>query len=209
MMFKKRRTCDFPPCTAPSHPHTDRYGKNPCDGECDKHGHWETCQSHSSVDHARHAYECPVCRHETWQQQQRNEAEAKRRNDANPPSPYADYVAEYKRQGYGQEAAEALAQKQLRGNPPPPVKHWTAGDIWQEQHQLERKEKIRQGTLAVCPNCRQDVPVSDWIILSHQAPTGRMVSGYDGYESEYKTCPGTGSSAKLSSARQRVRLARS
>jgi hypothetical protein len=199
-MFRKRRKCDFPPCDKPAYPHSDEYNRRPCDGECDRHGHWETCSSHSWVDHSRdRVYKCPVCQYEEAQQFLADEAEAKRRNSSNPPSPYSGYVEEYTRQGYGQEAAEALAEKQLRGNPPPPTMRWFAQDIKKERDQQERQQKIEQGTLAVCPSCRKDVLVSDWIILSHQAWTGKWgpdPSGFRASEAIMGTCPGTGSSVR-------------
>lgn len=205
MFRKKFRKCDWPPCGERSvGGGVDRFSNHRWDGECDKHGHWETCNFHSQEDHSGSqdrtwgvpVFKCPVCRYEEWQEDRADEAEAERRNNSGPPSPYPGYVEEYKREGYGQDAAEALAQKRLRGNPPPPAKHWNAEDIKHERAEQERQKKIQQGILAVCPNCRRDVGVSDGIILSHQVGTGRWETDSFGSEQIMKICPGTGLSAR-------------
>jgi len=203
MMGKLRRhKCDWPPCEERSTPGVDRFSRRRWDGECDKHGHWETCNFHSEEDRSGSGtwgvpvFRCPMCSYEEHQQDLADKAEAERRNNSRPPSPYPAYVKEYKRQGHGQEAAEALAHKRLREDPPLPTKHWDAQDIRRERAEQERQKKIQQGALAVCPSCRKDVRVSEGIVLSHQVGTGVYGADPSGFrargEEIRKTCPGTG-----------------
>lgn len=111
-------------------------------------------------------------------QQAADQAEAARRNGMEPPrSPEESrrrYVSEYRAQGYGQQAAEAMAHRRIREEPALPRGAWTAADIraerWEADRQrqaAERKKNLDAGSLAVCPICKDDVPASQGIVLAH------------------------------------------
>jgi hypothetical protein len=158
-------------------------------GTCERHGKVEACYWHSEY-HLGHSYQCPVCAREEEQQHGADQAEADRRNRQHP-DPRPGYIADYRREGYGQAAAEALANKRHREDPQP--KYWTAGDIAGERHTAERQRKIEARVIAFCPHCRRDAPASDGIILKHTS-TVVEPSGADGPKHAVD-CPGEGTAA--------------
>jgi hypothetical protein len=124
--------------------------------------------------------------------------EAARRNDEEErrvKEAMAQYLAEFRAQGYAEEAAEALARKRLRDEGPSP-RVWLASDIESERQEAKRKRettaaalekereeaelrrKIDAGELARCPGCREYAPVSQGVILAHR--TGSDASPCEG-----------------------------
>jgi hypothetical protein len=108
------------------------------------------------------------------------------------------WIAEFRAQGYDSAAAEALASKRLRENPPklPSRKQWTADDIYSEQRDAERQRKLDAGEFGVCPVCKADVLVSQGIVLKHGSYVNDQVSGTQGYGGGFygwKMCSGEGS----------------
>lgn len=123
------------------------------------------------------------------QARRRNAAEYRRAKEDR-----ARFVTEYLGQGYGQEAADALAAKRvLDENLQQRV--WTAADITQERLVgMRQAEKARQdaerqrtedriqrraavGELARCPDCERYVPASQGVILSHRLGSGESCPG--------------------------------
>lgn len=146
-------------------------------GKCSRHGKWWVCKTHE------YYRDCPICSAEERQrqkaQQVADEAEAVRRNGMEPPrSPEESrlrYVSDYRAQGYGQQAAEAMAHRRIREEPALPPGAWTAADIraerWEAELQkqsAERQKNLDAGSLAVCPICKADVPASQGIVLAHK-----------------------------------------
>lgn len=146
-------------------------------GKCSRHGKWWVCRTHEYYRH------CPICYAEERQreeaQQAADAAEAARRNGMEglrtPEESLRQYLAEYRAQGYEQQAAEAMAQRRIREEPAHPRRAWTADDIraerWDAEQQkmaAERLKKLHEGSLAVCPKCKADVPASQGIVLAHQ-----------------------------------------
>jgi hypothetical protein len=117
-------------------------------------------------------------------------AEADRRNSQHA-DPLPGYIADYRREGYGQAAAEALANKRRREGPQP--KSWTAENILGERHAAEYQRKIDAGVIARCPRCRRDAPASDGIILKHIGEINEPM-GADGPK-DVIDCPGEGMAA--------------
>jgi hypothetical protein len=177
--------CSFPGCREKQT--TTRYDSH-AKGVCPIHGRWVGCYSHEGLvsqafskrnqegSYARitlvrpNQEVCLLCLADEIQ-------EAGRRNSENTnkyQSPLSGYIAEFRGQGYGQEAAEALANKRLREQPRQEITFWTFEDIHKERMEAERQRKIRAGLMAACPRCGFDVPVSQGIILAHQLAESQL-----------------------------------
>jgi hypothetical protein len=176
--------CSFPGCREKQTTTTyDRHAK----GICPIHGRWVACYFHDNLvsgafskrnqgSYARIALirpnqeVCLLCLADEIQ-------EAGRRNSENAnkfPSPLPGYVAEFRAQGYGQDAAEALANKRLREQPQQERTVWTFEDIHKEREEAERQRKISAGLIAACPRCGFDVPATQGIILAHQLAESQL-----------------------------------
>lgn len=154
---------------------------------------------------------CPVCKQEFQESKdkfnaqypyQADEAEAERRNaeerrqHPDPPDRMPGWIAEFRAQGYGEEAAKALAVKRSRENPivSPSRKEWTAYDIVMERDGVERQRKLDRGEIAVCPKCGRDVLASQGIVLRHgNYDYGRQRWDDPGGVAVWKGCDGEGS----------------
>lgn len=203
----RKPKCSWPGCTD-----LNRYWEqeHAVRGKCQRHGKWIACQRHRpgqlkslekgyyvteddrAVERARAS--CPVCLWDHYRAQgvqgAADAAEAERRNaeerrkHPDPVDPRPGWVAEFTAQGYGRDAAEAMAGKRLRENPPiwPERREWTQHDIWTERKDAELQAKRDAGEIGICPVCkRNDAIVSQGIVLGH---------GF--YREEYNAYRGTG-----------------
>jgi hypothetical protein len=114
--------------------------------------------------------------------------EAARRNDEakrQVQEAMAQYLVEFRAQGYAKEAAEALARKRLRDEGPSP-RVWGTSDIENERQKVKRQQetaaatlerereeaeqqrKIDAGELARCPRCQEYALISQGVILAHR-----------------------------------------
>jgi hypothetical protein len=178
-------------------------------GTCPIHGQWAACLTHRRLqewDEIRgdsREYSCPLCAGEAaaWEQQEihASSAEADRRNAEearrNPPLTIEAAIAQFRAEGYGVQAAEALARKQVgettsqRGLP------WygrSSGDhsVFDERWRARRQRRLETGEAAVCPACKRDAPASEGVILAHMTPrTPRDSDDWGGWE----RCYGEGS----------------
>jgi hypothetical protein len=93
-------------------------------GKCYEHGKWAACSKHKRNRHLGRpdSSDCPLCH---WEEPSvQDSLEAGRRNageDATAKRRISEYKAEFHAQGYGKAAAEAMANKRLREDPPPQV----------------------------------------------------------------------------------------
>lgn len=189
-----------------------------------RHGKWIVCPPHSPSERQsqREGYyvtederaeaqaraSCPPC---LWDygkaagaQRRADEAEVERRNaeerqnhlDADPKP---GWIAEFRAQGYGPEAAEAMASKRRRENPPlrPEPKWWKAFDIKTEREEAERQPRRDAGEIGFCPACKGDVLLSQGIVLRHGFYRGGSVSWGAGGDTPatWVMCRGEGSQA--------------
>jgi hypothetical protein len=170
-----RRRCSMPGCGKMDEYHDFVTGK------CPNHGRWALCMYH----HDR--YSCPMCRPGV-----QDGLEATRRNApvrAREQEAWSRYTADFRAQGYGAEAAEAMARRRFREEGLP-SRGWTADDMKNERERAEKQRKIDAGELMTCPRCKHLVPASDGVILAHNVRRG---SGEDTY---YTSCEGEGLLAK-------------
>jgi hypothetical protein len=157
-----RRQCSWPECER---------GGGRSTGKCFHHGKWTACYEH----HYHDIYSgdlCPVCR---WDIPARHYSrEAERRNAAERAARehrLTGYVAEFRAQGYGQAAAEAMANKRFHEENPPP-RRWESDDIKRERESAEAQRRIDAGEVMRCPVCKQYARVSEGVILGHTFHTG-------------------------------------
>ena len=123
---------------------------------CTKHGRSYACPAHVPFP-----IMCPMCRHEldTAGRERCRAEEAKEERERQKAEPV---IAEFQRQGYSREEAEALAAKQARD------------DEAERRRQVrqarldDEKRRYEEGTYGLCPRCNQNVfQVSGGIILAH------------------------------------------
>ena len=96
--------------------------------------------------------------------------EAQRRNAENWTARKAQsdqFVAEARRDGYEDEAADAIAARRMSQEGIPASK-WTASDNKLERHLEQFKIDVAAGKLGRCPVCGYHAPVSQGVILGHE-----------------------------------------
>ena len=102
---------------------------------------------------------CPLC---NWEQPAvQDQLEAERRNaaqDAARKHRFTGYVTEFRAQGYGTEAAQAMANKRFREDNMP-SRTWTLSDIEYERKRAESQRNIDAGEVMRCPSCKNYAPV--------------------------------------------------
>ena len=206
-LARRKTLCSEPGCTTAQKQWAKdkRYRVTMTWFSCEKHGRIRYCTEHVSLhaDYEAGGYRCLRCSQVEEQalraQADADEREAERRNaeelreHPDPPDALPGYIAEFRSQGYGQAAAEALARKKVRETPVhyPERKTWTASDIVAERRQAERWRRFEAGVLAKCPKCSADVPASDGIVLAHKASKSENRGHGDSELVQYH-CPGEG-----------------
>jgi hypothetical protein len=194
-----RRQCDYPGCSEVTKRRWKSVGINK-DGWYQGHGvchrYWMVCPEHKPYVPFTYVkrIECVICEADEKLRRNRIQAEvnadlqteADRRNAEErrlSPGDYSSYLKEYRAQGYGVQAAEALAAKRQRTNP---RKHWSVADVAKERERVEHLRLRQAGLLGQCSKCRQWVQASEWVILAHL----RQISSNP--EEGWGTCPGEG-----------------
>jgi hypothetical protein len=142
-------------------------------GQCPKgHGVWFACGEHKPLPVEPPLVPCPICQ-QGWRdakdEEQSDEEEAKRRNFEQTRREMEDlpkYEDQFRSQGYGSEAAQALAKKKFltEGGP---LRKWTVQDISAEREAREYQRQIAVGERMECPKCGGYAPVSQGVILAH------------------------------------------
>ena len=156
-------------------------------GKCFTHGVWVLCRRHWAACRGPVLFirenHCPECYLES--QEGRDDTEAARRNaseEARQREALSRYEAAFRGQGYGQSAAEAMANKQFRDEQPP-VRKWTRVQIASERADAEIERQIAVGELRPCPYCSKIAPCAQGVILAHDR---------GGREDPYIACEGEG-----------------
>lgn len=155
-------------------------------GTCPIHGKWAACLTHRRLREwddilgDSREYSCPLCAGEAaaWEQDEihASYAEADRRNAEearrNPSLTIEAAIAQFRTEGYGAQAAEALARKRVRetsqrgpwsGRGGYPADH----SVFEERWRARRQRRLETGEAAVCPFCQRDAPASEGVILAH------------------------------------------
>lgn len=205
-LARRKTLCSEPGCTTVQKQWAKdkRYRVTMTTFDCDRHGRIGYCTEHVGLhaDYEAGGYRCLRCS-QVEEQALRAQAdadvrEAERRNEKelrehpDPPDALPGYIAEFRAQGYGQAAAEALARKKARETPVdyPARRTWTGGDIVAERKVAERWRNFEAGVLARCPTCLADVQASDGIVLAHKVYKSRSSQG-ESWVEEYP-CLGEG-----------------
>jgi len=179
-----KRQCSWPGCEA--------RGKRFFAGKCSRHGSWAGCERHTrgygyrGISAPRY---CPLC---TWERPETQDPlEAARRNAAEREATerhFAQYAAEFRAQGYGEAAADAMASKRFAEEGPQP-REWSSLAIKQERELAEFQRKRRAGEVGRCPACNMYAPVSEGVILGHTTKDSSL---------EPSGCGGVGMLAEVS-----------
>jgi hypothetical protein len=192
-----KRQCSWPGCEVSGKP-SSYASRGFVAGECSRHGSWVGCEKHSSGYGYRGIYDPPTCPLCTWERPETQDPlEAGRRNageDAARQRSLSGYAAEFRAQGYGEVAAQAMANKRLREEGPPP-RNWRSEDIEFERKRAELQRKIDAGKVMRCPSCKAYVPVSEGVILKHNTEVN-----YGGGDRSIVPCEGEGMLAERSSS---------
>jgi hypothetical protein len=175
-----------------------------CKGTCPVHGDWVVCETHrvheawDDLLGALRPYDCSLCAGEAnaWWKGERDvaRAEAERRNAAearlSPPQTMEAAAAQFRADGYGAQAAEALARKQLRERAARPA--FTESLMFDERREMRQKQRLAAGQAAVCPACERMAPASEGVILAHVALHSEGMG--DAFPpASYRVCRGEGS----------------
>lgn len=180
--------CSYPGCHASARSKKET---------CQIHGRYVACGSHLGKRMFDRVLDspiwlgCPLCIAAAIAAEQNEhhaaEAETARRNGGDRPQlTFSQTVAKFRTQGYGQEAAKALAKKDV-SREQAERQSCTVAEILKERLDEERRRRLEAGSLTRCQKCGRFAPVSQNVVLEH-----KYEINHEGDWIESLHCPGTG-----------------